>query len=271
MTGMTDPRDFIATVPLAQDPRLRTDRVPTEFETLLRRSARDGAAGRPAAEAAFGDGLRAAVNGGAVLSFVADLTAEEKRDVLFSTQFAQRAASARHDRFAATDEWYRTFAEVMERLGWVGESFAFTQRASGSGALRMDKSALDVIATIATGNQLAILVKALETMKGLAEDSGAIRVFELQAMAELSGNYQLGTVQRAQNGALAMAMGAFRFHTTDRRRRALFWDWGAEEIVFWAAAQKMTLNAELHAPLRDTVAERLAADAADYVVDIPIA
>lgn len=261
----------IATMPLACDGRLRRDHAPTPFEAMVRRSAQEGAAGQPAAGDAFGHGLRAAVNGGAVLSFVADLTAKEKRDVLFSIQFAQRAASARHDRFGDTDAWYRLFVEVMERLGWAGESFAFTQRASGAGTLRMDKSALDVIATIATGNQLAILVKALDTMKGLAEEDGAIRVFELQAVAELSGNYQLGTVQRAENGALSLALGAFRFHTTDRRRRVLFWDWGAEQIVFWAAAQKMTLNSEHYARVRSTVAERLAADAADYMAEIPIA
>jgi hypothetical protein len=187
------------------------------------------------------------------------------------TQFAQRAATAKHDRFAATEEWYRVYAEVMERLGWTGESFAFTQRLSSAGDFRMDKSALEIIATIATGNQLAILVKALDTMKGLAEEDGAIRVFEMQAVAELSGNYQIGAAQRAENGALSLALGAFRFRTTDSRRRVLFWRWGAEEISFWTAAQKMTLNAEHYARLRAKVAERLGSDAADYVVDIPFA
>jgi hypothetical protein len=35
----------------------------------------------------------------------------------------------------------------------------------------IDRSALDVIMTIATGNQLAILVKTLQTLKGLADSS----------------------------------------------------------------------------------------------------
>src|SRR6202012_1701029 len=131
-----------------------------------------------------GKNLRAAVNAGAVVSFVAGLNESDVDDVLFSTQLAQRAASAKHDRFAATEAWYGVYTEVLTRLGWGGEAFAFTKRVKQAGSYTLDKSALDGILTIATGKQLAILVKTLTTLKGLADRSGAVRVFELQALAE---------------------------------------------------------------------------------------
>jgi hypothetical protein len=143
------------------------------------------------------DAMRAAVNAGSLISFVAGLNAEEKSDVLFSTQLAQRAASAKHDRFAKTEDWYGVYVDVLERVGWIGEGFAFTDRGSSSGEFSMDKSALDVIATIATGNQLAILVKTLDTLKKLGDDDRALRIFDIQAMTELSGNFQIGAVQKA--------------------------------------------------------------------------
>ena len=34
-------------------------------------------------------------------------------------------------------------------------------------------------------------------------------MFELQALAGLSGNFQIGAVQRTENGALSMALSAF--------------------------------------------------------------
>jgi hypothetical protein len=59
--------------------------------------------------------------------------AEEKADVPFSVQFAQRAANARHDRFSEAGAWYQTLVVVLERLGWVGEAFALTvHTAAGS-------------------------------------------------------------------------------------------------------------------------------------------
>lgn len=263
--------DFVLGLEVAHDPalhRLRPARRGAGGELV--RGALEALRGGVEPPQAIGDSLRAAVDAGSVLSFVAGVTAEEKSDVLFSTQLAQRAASAKHDRQQATQDWYRVYAEVLERLGWVGEGFAFTERGSASGEFRMDKSALEVIATIATGAQLAILVKALDTLRNLAEADGAIRVFELQALAERSGNFQLGAVQRAENGALSLALGGFRFRSTDNRRQVLFWKWGAAEMEFWTAAQKMTLNAEHYATLRRAVVEKLGEQAADYVVDLEV-
>ncbi|BBK40814.1 hypothetical protein STVA_08340 [Allostella vacuolata] len=263
---MTD-LEFIAALDLARDARLHPPPGPRPgpFEALRRGEASADI------DVAVGGRLRAAVNAGSLVSFVAGVTPAEKSDVLFSTQLAQRAASARHDRHTATDAWYEVYVAVLERLGWAGESFAFSERRSGSGTFRMDRSALDVIATVATGNQLAILVKAIEVMKNLADEDGAIRVFELQAQAERSGNFQLGAVERSANGALSLAIGAFRFEASDRRRRSLFWTWGSEEIRFWAAARKMTLNQEHYAGLRAAVKEKLGAEAGDYLAALPIA
>ncbi len=268
MTGASQ-LDFVSSLELSHDPRLEAPQAgPTEDREKRRAVMRDRAAAEAAPDASAD--LRAAVNGGSLVSFAAGLDASEKSDVLYSTQFAQRAASAKHDRFAETDAWYRLYLEVMERLGWIGEGFAFAERSSSKGEFRMDKSALEVIGAIATGNQLAILVKALDSLKALAESDGAIRVFEMQAIAEKSGNYQLGPVDRAANGALSLALGAFRFRLNDRRRGFLFWTWGAEEVAFWAAAQKMTLNRDHYAPLRQTVISKLGAEAADYIVGLDV-
>jgi hypothetical protein len=91
-------------------------------------------------------------------------------------ELAQRAASAQHDRFAAAADWYRAYVEVLERLGWTGEGFAFEERSSGAHEFTIDKAALDAIMTIATGNQLAILVKTLDTLKKLGPAVAATRL-----------------------------------------------------------------------------------------------
>jgi len=255
---------FVETLELACDDRLRGLRPDFGARPEIGATRGDGQRGPEA----IGKNLRAAVNAGAVVSFVAGLSEGEVNDVLFSTQLAQRAASAKHDRFVATEAWYQVYTDVLARLGWVAE--AFTKRVKKAGSYTLDKSALDVIMTIATGNQLAILVKTLTTLKGLADKSGAIRVFELQALAEQSGNFQIGSVQRADNGALSLALGAFYFRTKDARRRALFIAWGAEEIEFWTGAQKMTLNGALYAQYRAAVAARLSSDALDYIAAIEL-
>jgi hypothetical protein len=259
---------FVETLEITHDDRLQALRP--RVAILPDEPRRGEPAGMPSPPAIPGN-LRAAVNAGALVSFVAGVTGDEISDVLFSTQLAQRAASTKHDRFTATEAWYGLFTDVLSRLGWVGEGFAFTHRTNTAGSFTLDRSALDVIMTIATNNQLAILVKTLDTLKTLADTDGALRVFELQALKEKSGNFQLGAVQRADNGALSLALGAFYFHSSDARRRALFASWGQGEVEFWTGAQKMTLNKTLYAPHRAAVAARLAADAADYIAELEIA
>jgi hypothetical protein len=150
-------QSFVHDLEIAHDVRLQQFRPHQRTFEGERREA----AGPAHPPEIISDNPRAAVNAGSLVSFFSGVTTEEKSDVLFSTQIAQRAASAKFDRFDATQDWYAAYSEVLERLGWVGESFALTDRGSSAGEFSMDKSVLNVIASIATGNQLAILVKTL--------------------------------------------------------------------------------------------------------------
>ncbi|MDR2012808.1 MAG: hypothetical protein LBQ20_07185 [Rhodanobacter sp.] len=258
---------FIETLELANDERLHMLR-PTASRGIDSGMIRKGP--QTMAPVVADQPIRAAVNGNSIISFVAGVNQDEASDVLYSTQFAQRAADKKYDKFTAMEDWYGFYTEVLTSLGWVTEALAFTKHQNLSGTYTLDKSALDVLMTIATGNQLAILVKALTTLKGLADGEGAIKIFDLQAMTKLSGNCQLGSVQRADNGVLSMALGAFYFHSNDHRERALFVRWGNQDIQFWSAAQKMTLNTALYARHRAVVTEKLVR-ADDYIATLEIA
>ena len=167
------------------------------------------------------------------------------------------AASAKHDRFAAIEAWYGVYVDVLERLGWAGEAFAFVEAKSASGTLKMDRAALEVIQAIATGGQLAILVETMETLKKLGDCDRPIRIFDIQARQDLSGNFQIGAAQKGDNGAISVALGAFRFSASDNRGTFLFWNWGAEEVKFWTAVQKLTLNPDLYGVHRAAVVAKL--------------
>ncbi len=124
--------------------------------------------------------------------------------------------------------------------------------------------------TIATGNQLAILVKTLDTLNKLGPIDAPLRVFELQALAGLSGNFRIGAVQRAENEALSMALGAFYFHAKDVKTGVLFIKWSSDIVDFWTGAQKMTLNEALYAEHRSAVERKLAKDSRDYIAALEI-
>jgi hypothetical protein len=215
--------------------------------------------------------LRAAVNAGSILAFVDGLTAEEVEDVLYSVQFAIRSADATANRFRDTRRWYEALGDVLQNLGWVTEQFAFSQYDQDQGKLNMDAAALKVIGAIATSSGLAVLTQALDALKGLADDSRQIELFDFHTAEEASGNFQVGAVQKADNGVLSMAFGSFHFKSVDRRRKFLFFSWGDQEVNFWTSAQKMAFNRNYYTKIRNIVTDRLAGDAKESLATIKLA
>lgn len=240
----------------------------TNVAVARRRPVRRGAVtrGAPAAAAeAIPATLQAAVDVGSLMSFVDGVGPTEKQDVLLSVQLAQRGASGKYDRFEQTESWYQKYVEILEQLGWVGEQFAFAKYEQQQGELRMDQAALAIITAIATQNQLAVLQQGLDALSKLADGDGTISLFDFHSSMEGSGNFQLGSVQRSANGALSLAIGAFYFRSVDERKRFLFFRWGSQQVNFWTAAQRMTLNTDFYARRRADVIATLDADASKFI------
>ena len=214
---------------------------------------------------------QAAVNAGSVVSFVDGLNAQDRDDVMFSTQFAQRAASANFDRFLEVANWYSDYVQMLEILGWVVPQFGFTHYELGESELRMDAAALDVIAAVATGGQTAILKKTLDVLRGLGDESKQIKLFDFHSSVQFGGNFQMGAVQKSENGVLSVALGAFHYQSRDNRKGILFFRWGRKTVNFWTSAQTLTLNQTLYDRVRDVVADKLGDGGRDLIADINLA
>jgi hypothetical protein len=204
------------------------------------------------------------------LSFVDAIEPHEQSDILYSVQLAQRAADAAWNRFAETRTWYSKYNEVLEAVGWTTEQYAFTGHDQGEGSFRMDKAALGVITAIATGNQLQAITASISALEKLAEGDGAIALFDHYATADLSGNFQIGAVQKGANGSLSMALGAFYFRSTRKAQEASILSMGSNDVNFWAAAQKMTFNLAIYDKIRAAVEKKLGEKASDYIAGIDI-
>ena len=246
---------------MAADRPAAARRAPAAAKKTSRRAASAAPAVRDSAH----------VNVGSLVSFVEGVTEEDKNDVLYSVQIAQRAASGAYDRFTQTQFWYQKYTEVLQALGWASEQFSFSLFKQDEGEFRMDQAALGIITAIATQNQLGVLKQAVSALSELADDDGPISLFDFHSSMQSSGNFQLGAVQRSDNGAVSLAIGSFYFHAVDDRRRFLFLRWGTRKIQFWSAAQRMTLNKDFYARRRADVIAKLDADARDFIMDLKLA
>jgi hypothetical protein len=262
------------TVALGASAYIRDLVLPSSLPPAARASGKGVTRGKATAARAAASGssaaLKAAVDVGSLVSFVDGVSPTEKDDVLYGIQLAQRGASGEFDRFTQPRAWYGKYVEILENLGWAVDQFAFSTFDQAEGEFRMDQAALAIVAAIATQNQLAVLEQSIKALSKLKEDDGTIRLLDFHSSLEGSGNFQVGAVQRSENGALSMALGAFHFRSADERRRFLFFRWGSQQVNFWTAAQRMTLNADFFARQREGVVARLQEDAARYISEIKL-
>lgn len=206
---------------------------------------------------------------GALLGLARELTGDERDDVLESVQFAQRAAGGEFDRFSDTQKWYAKFIHVLERLGWVIQDSAIVEHDQSEGDLKMDRHALKLLGKLATQNALGLLEEVLGALEHMADDKQAVELFRENSVRGRSGNLQVGVAEHDPNGGVSLAMGAYLFRSTDRRRKFLFVGWGANDIMFWSSAHRMTLNQGQYRQVRQPVRDKLG-NAADYIAEIKL-
>jgi hypothetical protein len=213
--------------------------------------------------------LKAAVDAGSILSFADGIPSAQVADVLYSVQFASRAADATSNRFTQTRAWYGKYIEVLEVAGWTTEQFAFAAHDQTEGELRMDKVALEILSKIAASNNLGAMTASIDAINKLANDDGAITLFSRYAAYDGSGNFQIGDVQKGRSEeTLSMALGGYFFRSIENRKNFLFFSWGAKNVNFWTAATKMTLNTAIYGRVRTAIEERLGAGKLDIIAKI---
>jgi hypothetical protein len=206
------------------------------------------------------------IDAGAILTFDGEVTPQQREDVLFSVQLAQRAASGEFNRHHETEAWYVRYSQVLEGVGWVPSQSAIVKQEEDSGEMRMDRRALTLLMAVATQNMLGVLTQAIGALEGLADKDGRITLFENFASKEGSSSFQLGAVS-PEDGQLALAMGAFHFKAADRRRKILLFSSGAQGSRFWSSAQKYILNEPYYARAREAVLVKLG-NPADFIAGL---
>ena len=214
--------------------------------------------------------LQMAIDGGSLISFVQNVSAAQKTDILMSMLFAQLAANKAHNRFTEAENWYHKYTEVLTNLGWLVDQFVFIGKLNEQNRFRMDAAALEVIKAVASLRGLSMLTEGLKALESLESDKKQFAIFDFNTSSEGLGNFQLGIAEVAENGAVSLSMGGFYFKSVDRQKRFLFFSWSSRKVNFWAAAQSMTLNEELYSKLRETVAGRLATTAEYYIDSLPL-
>lgn len=211
----------------------------------------------------------AAVDAGSVISFVANVSGQNRSDVLNSTLLAQLAANHKYDRMEAPLNWYGFYTDVLGRVGWVLQEFGFKKYETHEQQFTLDAVLIELFEAILTGNELLVAKATVDALKKLSDDDNRLVVFSHESHSTSMGNFQLGLCSD-QGDAVAMKANAFHFTTKTDITRILWAKFTESNMYLYFASNTMTLNKEVYEQVRAAVIKKLGDAAKEFVENLPI-
>src|SRR4051794_9253487 len=126
-----------------------------------------------------------------LVSFVSEVTGQNRQDVLNSTLLAQMAANKQFPNEADLLDWYRTFIEVLSKIGWEIEAGEFSTFESSKDAFEVQDSIIDILTSAFGAGFIPVILKVLESIKNLSNKDHKIIAFEKNTHSLTKGCFQI--------------------------------------------------------------------------------
>ncbi|KAH9902482.1 hypothetical protein C8Q73DRAFT_831465 [Cubamyces lactineus] len=212
----------------------------------------------------------ATVNGGASVSYVANLVGQMKDDVINSTLLAQLASDKKYPGrpMNRMKEWYDSYRDVLAQVGWTVQQFRMTEVGNSNSYGSVDKLVLELAAAYLTGGELVLFQKMISALKD-SKNSSAVKLFDSKAGYFNDASFQVGVASNSGGNAM-FKIGTYQYNSSDRITSVLFFTFGSSKVSFFAGNQTMVLNENVYAQVRQAVLDKLGKNAVDLVKGIEI-
>jgi len=209
----------------------------------------------------------AAVNGAQILALDHNLPPELRKAVLYSTQFAQRAADAAADPVEDHEGWWSTLTSALSATGWSVQQSAYRRASSSDQNATLDALALEAIAalTSVTGKLNAIR-SVLDSLRNATAGDKRLKLLDLHLSEKQSGAFQIGDAELGANDEVALSIGAVQFRSLDARKGVLFAHWGKSVDSVGVAAVRLIFNRDFYETVARPVVEQRLTDAQSQIL-----
>ncbi|WP_425236069.1 hypothetical protein [Ulvibacterium sp.] len=204
-----------------------------------------------------------------VNSFASGISKARQDDVLNSVLLAQKAAQKAFPEDNQIIDWHKKYFEVLSNIGWLLEGKDFVEYTSGSNIFEIDKAVLDILGAALTGSQLAIILKAIDSLKSLAKNDSRFIAFEKNTHSLSKGSFQMGLATEVED-TISINSSAFMLDTSNKINQILFFKSSKDKTSFKYKQYKATLIDEQYDRVRIPIKQKLGAVVDDYIADLEI-
>jgi hypothetical protein len=217
---------------------------------------------------------QAAVVGSDVVSFVKEITPEQRKDIVNAALLAQLVANKKVRDPKDLDgvlAWYREYFNVLSQIGFVVQESGFAEYTERSDSFEAHEAILDVVKVILAGAPaaLTIVTKTLESLKKMNEDTPWITVFHRESRSANTARFQISLADADPTGSYLSLM-AFGISAKAEVKQVLFFRFKKNESKLHHDSAKLSINATVLEGVRDDIAKKIAKYTSDFVAGLDI-
>ena len=253
---MSDPKRFVAELELSLDSSSMSGFLPPGVRGSALESAAD-------------DEPAAYVVNKSLVSFVAGVGSQNRKDVLNSTLLAQLAANKKFPDEKKLVEWFRTYTDVLSKVGWVMTGKDFVNVETSKNLFEVENVVLDIIGASLGGNAMAIVTKTIEAFRKLSDADSRIVAFEKNTHTSEKGTFLIASADET-NGVVSLSMAGFVVSSTEQIKRILFIKSTKEKTNLQVATRTGTLNTDTYGLVRNDILVKLGITVNEFIANLEI-
>jgi len=218
---------------------------------------------------------QAAVVGSDVVSFVTEITPEQRSDIVNSTLLAQLVAKKKHPLPAditGVIAWYDTYFDVLSNIGFVIQDQGFAEYTENADTFEAHEAILEVarVALAGAPGALALVIKTLESLKKMDADSPWITLFNRESRSANTARFQVTIAEQDAKEGLIIRLLAFGLQANAKITQVLFFRLKHNEATLHHHSGKISINPAVLAGVRDDVARKISAFTKDFVAGLDL-
>lgn len=205
--------------------------------------------------------------GSTLLSFAQGVDAGIRGAVSDSALLAQLVANKQASAESDPMAWFAAYSGVLQNIGWIVEESGWADYSADGDALDVNQKIIEVLA-VALGPApaaMAIITAAIAALSGMESDSPWITIFSREAQKARLARFQVGLVDRDQNGDAAVVLLACLIEAQSNITQVLFFKFKEAQARFLANNAKASLDRTALTELAPTIREKVRAWQVDYV------
>ncbi len=228
--------------------------------------------GTEAADAALEAGkAQAAVVGSDVVSFATNVSPEWRQDLINCSLFAQLWAKAEVADPTRIFDWYESYFNALQQLGWMVQDQGFAVYVETSQNFSAHEAILKVAESLLmpAAGSLMLVKSTLDALMSMDADSPFLTLFSRESQQASAARFQISLAEQSADGGLMVALMAFGLEARTTLTQVLFFKSLASQATLRHCSGKVSINTTLLEALRPDLAEQLKEHARGFIRKLP--